>query len=207
MAFIIEWVKQIILFVLLAIIIDLLLPSNKMRKYIQLVVGLMIILLFLKPLFTLIQANIPEMIRTHMGKMTSEMNDHSTDNLINLQKTDIQASTDAYILEEMAKQLIHEVETPLAEVHDIEITEILFYFQENEERTYDSLEMIEVFVQAYEGDLEEVDSIVEVEEVIIHPNKKVEQPGEDVEPIIETLRSVWEVHDKEITITWGEGFS
>ncbi len=178
-----------------------------MRKYIQLVVGLMIILLFLKPLFTLIQANIPEMIRTHMGKMTSEMNDHSTDNLINLQKTDIQASTDAYILEEMAKQLIHEVETPLAEVHDIEITEILFYFQENEERTYDSLEMIEVFVQAYEGDLEEVDSIVEVEEVIIHPNKKVEQPGEDVEPIIETLRSVWEVHDKEITITWGEGFS
>lgn len=204
MAFIIEWIKQIILFVLLAIIIDLLLPSNKMRKYIQLVVGLMIILMFLKPLFTVIQANIPETIRMHMNKMSLDTDEDSMNNLINLQKTDIQASTDAYILEEMAKQLIHEAETPLAEEHGVEITEILFYFRQNEERTYDSLEMIEVFVQAYGGDLEEVDSIVEVEEVIIHPNKRPEQPEVDVEPIIETLRSVWEVRDKDIQLTWGE---
>lgn len=175
-----------------------------MRKYIQLVVGLMIILMFLQPLFSLLQTNIPETIRRHMSTMSTETEDQSIDHLINLQKTDIQASTDAYILEEMTKQLVYEAKDPLVEQHEVEITEILFYFRQHEERTYDSLEVIDVFIQRTKGEHDEVDQIAEIEEVIIHPNKTEEQPGEDVQPIIDTLRSVWQVDDKLIQITWGE---
>lgn len=207
MAFLIEWMKQIILFVLIAIVIDLLLPSNKMRKYIQLVVGIILIVMFLKPVFTLFQINVTDEINKQMTVFDQGIEEESMNNLINLQKIDIQASTDAYILEEMTKQLIHEAKEPLLAEHSIVIKEIIFYFQSDMDRTYDSLQTIEVYVQQSKGDQEEVDTIAKVEEVIIHPNEQEVEPEQDVEPIINTLKDVWEVHDKEISIVWGEGLS
>lgn len=207
MAFLVDWIKQIILFVLIAIVIDLLLPSNNMRKYIKLVVGLILVVMFLKPVFALFQTNISDEINKHMSALEQGTDEESVKNLINLQKTDIQASTDAYILEEMSKQLIHEAEDSLLEEHSIEIKQIVFYFQSDEERTYETLHTMDVYIQTSEGDSEEVDTIARVEEVIIHPNEQVEQPEEDVEPIINTLKDVWEVHDKNISIIWGEGLS
>jgi len=207
MAFLIEWMKQIILFILIAIVIDLLLPSTKMKKYIQLIIGLILIIMFLKPVFSIFNVNISEEINKHMTNFDQHVEEESMDNLINLQKTDIQASTDAYILEEMSKQLIHEAEEPLLEEHAVEINEIIFYFQSDTELTYESLQTIEVYVQTSEGDLDEVNTIEQVEEVIIHPNEDVEESEEDVEPIIRTLQDVWEVHDKEINMIWGEGHS
>lgn len=207
MAFLIEWIKQIILFVLIAIIIDLILPSNTLKKYIQLVVGLILILMFLKPVFMIFNMDITKEIKHHITSFDEQIDSNSINNLINLQKTDIQASTDAYILEEMSKQLMYEAEDPLHEEHSLEIREIVFYFQSDQERSYDTLEKMDVYVQTSEGSEEEVNTIEKVEEVIIRPNEHIVQPEENVESIIQTLKDVWEVHDKELNILWGEGLS
>ena len=207
MAFLVEWVKQIILFILIAIIIDLILPSNTLKKYIQLVVGLILILMFLKPVFMIFQIDVSNEIQKHITSFDEQIETDSINNLINLQKTDIQALTDAYILEEMTKQLIYEAEDPLLEEHSLEIREIVYYFQSNQERSYDSLDQMDVYVQSSEGNEEEVNTIEKVEEVIIRPNEQIVQPEENVESIIRTLKDVWEVHDKELNIIWGEGLS
>ena len=45
------WLKQIVILVLIAAFMDLLLPNNSMERYIKLVMGLLIILAILSPVF------------------------------------------------------------------------------------------------------------------------------------------------------------
>lgn len=50
-----EWISHIVLLILLATFFDLLLPSSRMKKYVKLVVGLMIIMLILSPVLHLLK--------------------------------------------------------------------------------------------------------------------------------------------------------
>ncbi|OYD09990.1 stage III sporulation protein AF [Paludifilum halophilum] len=52
------WLKQIIILVLLATFMDLLLPNNAMDRYVKLVMGLLIILAILSPIFQLIRQDL-----------------------------------------------------------------------------------------------------------------------------------------------------
>lgn len=57
MAYLGEWIKHIVLIILVATFLDLLLPNTQMRRYIQLVVGLIIIVLILSPILELLQVD------------------------------------------------------------------------------------------------------------------------------------------------------
>ena len=59
MAFLILWLKKIILLVLLATFLDLLLPSNTYSKYVKLVMGLVILLTMLSPVLELFKKDWP----------------------------------------------------------------------------------------------------------------------------------------------------
>ncbi|SDX99674.1 stage III sporulation protein AF [Thermoactinomyces sp. DSM 45892] len=53
-----DWLKQIILLVLVATFLDMLLPSNAMEKYVKLVMGLLILMAILSPIFKLLSENL-----------------------------------------------------------------------------------------------------------------------------------------------------
>ncbi|SFX06210.1 stage III sporulation protein AF [Thermoactinomyces sp. DSM 45891] len=53
-----DWLKQIILLVLVATFLDMLLPSNSMEKYVKLVMGLLILMAILSPIFKLLSENL-----------------------------------------------------------------------------------------------------------------------------------------------------
>lgn len=55
MNFLGEWIKHIVLLILLATFMDLILPNSSMRKYVKLVVGFLLILLILSPILQLFQ--------------------------------------------------------------------------------------------------------------------------------------------------------
>lgn len=55
MAFLASWIKGLVLAVIMATFLDLLLPNNTMRRYVRLVMGLIILVLILSPLLTLSQ--------------------------------------------------------------------------------------------------------------------------------------------------------
>jgi stage III sporulation protein AF len=55
MELIADWLRQIVLLVLIATFIDLLLPNHSMDRYVKLVMGLLIILAILSPVFSLIR--------------------------------------------------------------------------------------------------------------------------------------------------------
>ncbi|SEN22887.1 stage III sporulation protein AF [Lihuaxuella thermophila] len=53
-----DWLKQIILLILIATFMDLLLPNHTMERYVKLVMGLLIILAILSPIFNLLQKDL-----------------------------------------------------------------------------------------------------------------------------------------------------
>lgn len=204
----IQWVTQIIIFLLLAAIIDLLVPATSMKKYIKLVVGLILILILLQPVFHLFNINIKNELKSSFLQLSEETSSNeSVENLIELQKNEIQGSQDAYILEQMAVQLKDLAEDPLLEEHQAEIRDIQFLFLSEEDYTFENLE--EVIVYLREADEEDEEGAVDVvEDVEINTDDPVvEEEDQDSEEIKALLSEVWELRNKEVTITWEGGTS
>ncbi len=67
MSFLTEWLTSIILFILFAIVIDMLLPSSSMQKYAKMVVSLLLIIVMLNPIFKLFKTD-PEIIFDYLTK-------------------------------------------------------------------------------------------------------------------------------------------
>jgi stage III sporulation protein AF len=207
MDIVINWVTQIILFIILATIIDLLIPTSSMNKYIKLVVGLILILILLKPIFYVLNID----METALNKSFQQVNDVGNDdesvkNLIEFQKTEIQSTQDAYILEQMAVQLIEIAEDPIKEEHQLEITNIEFKFNSDESYSYEDLEEVIVYVKDLveeEGEQGVVDDVVINTDHVVE-EKEVDRHDEDIKQL---LTMVWELTDKEITIYWEGGTS
>ncbi|WP_156290827.1 stage III sporulation protein AF [Oceanobacillus salinisoli] len=207
MDILIQWVTQIILFIILATIIDLLIPATAMKKYIKLVVGLILILILLKPIFYVFNMDIESALNASFQQIDqANSNNESVENLIEFQKKEIESKQDAYILEQMAVQLVDIAEDPLKEEHQVEITDVQFQFLPNEELTYEGLEEVIVYVRDFEEGEGEASA---VEDVVINTDDSAEKKEEDRhdDQIKTLLQEVWELTDKEITIYWEGGAS
>lgn len=203
MAFVIDWVTQIIVFVLLAAVIDLLIPDNGMKKYVKLTVGLIMILIFLKPIFYLFQFDMPVALEQSYTELFDGENEtESLENLIKIQKREIEDSQDAYILEQMTIQLTELANVPLRDEHQAEITDIRFLFTSGTEVNFENLEEVVVFVREANG---RQGDIAEIDEVIINTEEKQVTEKQDVDEIKQLLHDVWELSDKTITVKWEGG--
>jgi|SRR5690625_3616298 len=209
MDFIMDWITQIIIFVLLASIIDLLIPTSAMKKYIKLVVGLILLLILLQPVFYIFQVDIQHELETAFSTVTSSTeNEDSVENLVEFQKTDIEERQDAYILEQMAVQLIEIASDPLYERYELEISNIEFRFSEetvSQELNFESLDTVIVYVEkAKDGE----GAVNAVEDVVIDTEDPLtKEDMEDFEGIELLLREVWELENKDLIIVEEGGAS
>lgn len=203
MNLLIEWVTQIIIFILLASIVELLIPETNMKKYIKLVIGLILILIFLRPVFFLFTMDIEQSLETSFSELYEGTEDNSLESLIKMQKKDIQASKDAYILEEMVHQLKSIAEKPLLEQFHVEITSIDFLFS-TEDASYDSLEEVIVFIREA-VDEKGVVNIVEDVQINLDNHQGELEVDQNDEQIKQALITIWELGDKDLTVVWGEG--
>ena len=122
MEFIKEWVTNIILFVLFATMIDMLLPSSRFQKYTKMVTGLLLIAIILTPIFNLLTRDFDDVMDGISNlEITGE---NRINNSIDLQKSEIQASQDAYILKQMTVQLKEDANEELMDQYGLAITNI-----------------------------------------------------------------------------------
>jgi len=198
-----EWVAQIILFIILATIIDLLIPQSSFQKYIKLAIGLILILILLNPVFSVLNIDIREAVSSSMIKISNEKEISSMENLIDLQKKEIESAQHAYILEQMAVQLKNIAEPELKDAFAAEIANIEFVFENNRQASYENLN--EIIVTLTEGKKEE-GMMKAVEDVEINTDEPLKKLDND-EEIIAYLEKVWELQDKKITIFWEGGTS
>ncbi|MEN2464735.1 stage III sporulation protein AF [Ornithinibacillus sp. FSL M8-0202] len=208
MDFLINWVAQIIVFILLATIIDLLVPTGGMKKYIKFVIGLVLILIFLQPIFYLFKVDIKEAVEQSFSTLINETSsDPKVENLIELQKSEIESSTSAYILEQMAVQLKDIASAPLLDNYQAEIKKLDFDFKEGAAISYEGLEEVVVYLgesEAGEG------AVNAVEDVVIDARKQevaTEEVDIDLQEVESLLRETWELTDKKLTVIWEGGTS
>jgi stage III sporulation protein AF len=72
-----EWIKHIVLLILVATFFDLLLPNSSMRRYVRMVIGLLIMLLILSPLLDLLQFDYDRMLKSVDELLEEESEDWS----------------------------------------------------------------------------------------------------------------------------------
>src|SRR5690625_4916894 len=142
----------------------MLIPTSSMKKYVRLVVGLILILIFLKPVFYIFNIDLEYAVTTAFSEMIQvEKEDQSVENLIKNQKTEIQASQDAYILKEMTLQLSNIAKDSLLKNYNVKIVDMDYVFKSlSEGVTYENLDEVIVYIEDANGGEGAGDRVAEV---------------------------------------------
>ncbi|BDG31412.1 stage III sporulation protein AF [Parageobacillus thermoglucosidasius] len=204
MQIVIEWVTNIIIFILFAMIIDLLLPSSNMQKYVKMVVGLILLLLMLSPMLKLFSIDPDRLIASAISDEGNQQ--EMMKNEIEMKKKEIQASQRAYILEQMAVQMKNEADEELMEKYGLSVENVSLQTKEKENlQIPEDIEMIEVMLAKQE-------KLGEVQPVIIDASTPTDEQDHDQrleKEIRAWLATKWEIHENKIAVQikgreWGD---
>ena len=196
MSFLTEWITSIVIFVLIAMVMDMLLPSSSMRKYAKMVVGLLLIMVLISPIFKLISIDLEEVLASIDSYDFVESENMKS--LIENKKKEIQSTHSAYILEEMAVQLKNIGEEELINRYNYEIKHIEVSLKnlDNPDIPKD-LETISVILVENEG----TESVIEtVKKVDIDTTKSLSVAPDVIRDIQSYLANVWGVSEEQIDL-------
>ena len=200
MLFIIEWVTNIIVLILFAVVIDMLLPSTNLQKYVKMAIGLMIILIMLTPILKIFSVDVDRIISSIGAENFAQKN--LVENAMEQKKREIQASQRAYILEQVAVQMKNDVSEELMEQYGLKINEISLQTKDAENLQFpDDIESIHVIVAEQKGDSNT--TVATVKPVIIDTSEPIDysaEQGENVENMASFLASRWGVNQEKIVV-------
>ncbi|RSD27397.1 stage III sporulation protein AF [Mesobacillus subterraneus] len=198
MDFIKEWITNIIIFILLATVLDMLLPNSSFQKYTKIVTGLILIAIILSPVMKLFTSDFETAIAS-MSQFTSQ-EDENVKNSIEFKKKEIQASQHAYILQTMAVQLKTAAEEELMEQQGMEIANIELEVNEQDQRSFpENLDSVIVTVKKAQ---DEEEAVAVVREVEIDTNAPLpsKRTSQNTDQISSLLSEKWNVPEKSIQI-------
>ncbi|MFZ7945193.1 MULTISPECIES: stage III sporulation protein AF [Bacillaceae] len=199
MEFLKEWVTNIILFILLATVIDMLLPNSSMQKYTKMVTGLLLIAIILTPIFKLISKD----FESALGSISKYQpaSEKNMKNVIDSKKKEIQASTDAYILKELTVQLKKDVKEELMEQYGLEIETIDLAINEKSDQAFpENLQKVTVLLKQPENGVKTVEAIKQIE---INTEQPLPSKGntEESEKIASFLSQKWNVTEETVEVS------
>ncbi|GIN19960.1 MAG TPA: stage III sporulation protein AF [Bacillus bacterium] len=194
-----EWVINIVMFILLAMIVDMLLPDTAIKKYVKLVVGLLLISIVVTPIFQFLSIDFDKAMDSFLTGQNNP--DITSQKNAEEKKREIETSQHAYILEQMAVQLKEKAEKEMIENHGMIITDIDISSTsspaQDPESILETIKKITVHIDQYTTK----DRVAEVEQVSIQIK---DQTGNDTavqeEKIRLMLASEWDVPESKIEL-------
>jgi stage III sporulation protein AF len=202
LAYVTEWITNIILFILLAIVIDLLIPNSSLQRYSKMVIGLLLIVIILTPVLQLFNRNVDELLSE--VQLPGSKEEEKVEILIENQKKEIQASQRAYIVEQMAVQMKTQAEKELLDEHGYQIEGVQLVFKDDEgELSESNLEEVNVTVR--KEATEEAESR-EIKRVTIDTTKPIvkEDQQKEIEEAVEDIQydlaKMWQLSPEKIVI-------
>ncbi|WHY82771.1 stage III sporulation protein AF [Siminovitchia fortis] len=194
-----EWVINIVIFILLAMIVDMLLPDSAMKKYVKLVVGLLLISIVVTPIFKFLSNDFDKALDSFLNSQSNP--GIALEKTAEEKKREIETSQHAYILEQMAVQLKEKAEKEMIESHGMTITDIDISSTsspaQDPESVLESIKKITVHIEP----MSKKELVAEVEQVSIQIK---DPPGNDKagrdEKIRSTLASEWDVPESKIEL-------
>lgn len=208
MDFLTDWITNILLFILLAVVVELLLPQTSLQKYVKMVIGLLLISIILNPIFKLFSSDLEDLLKNANVLFEKDVNTN-IENSIENQKIDIQADQNAYILEQTAVQLVEMTEKELMDTFNYQFRNVELIVDENyrsylqPEDVMENLSSIQVSLQEA---AEEKPVVKQVDEVRINLSEPYETEFKpDIEPIARFLADKWEVDKELLAISFERG--
>ncbi|MGE7167647.1 stage III sporulation protein AF [Bacillus altitudinis] len=199
MSFLTEWITSIILFILFAIVIDLLLPNSSMQKYAKMVVSLLLIVVMLNPIFALFRAD-PDQIFSEIMKGKDQAQSEEIKNQMNLEKKEIQASQRAYILKQMAVQLEKSAKEPLEkESYEMKHVEVLADEEHLDQNMEADQFRIKAVIVPLIGDAVETVAKVDID-LSRQKEESAETSAKEMARVKETLADVWNTRPEHIAL-------
>ncbi|UTE76293.1 stage III sporulation protein AF [Rossellomorea sp. KS-H15a] len=198
MSFLTDWITNIIIFVLLATVIDMLLPSSNMQKYAKIVTGLLLITIILTPLFKLMSTDFDEVMNSI--DLNGPSQNKSMENEIEMKKKEIQASQRAYILEQMAVQMKQEAEKEMMDEHGKVIEKVTIQ-ADDVENLPDSITGVTVIVKEKVSEKDSTIETVQNVEIDTGSETRKKTSDEDTSQLATLLAEQWNLTQDKIIIT------
>ncbi|WP_088104720.1 stage III sporulation protein AF [Halalkalibacter urbisdiaboli] len=212
MGFLTEWLTNIILLILLATILELMLPNSNMQRYVKMVVGLLLLVMILQPLLSIFTKDVDEWLFSLSNQVDNEKN--SVEESINLQKRDIELGQLAYISEQVAVQLERQVEETLREEYSLEVARIDVEVSETTEAPVEMEDLKTIYVEVTEVKEDESEeemqeqvrpvSTVRIDTSSPLKTKETEQTIE-LKPVQQFLSESWQIPTDTISLAWEGG--
>ncbi len=203
MSFLTTWVTNIIVFILFAIVLDMLIPNSSMQKYTKLVIGLLLTAIFLTPILSLFKEDFASNLQ-HKIMTNGVWGGQAMENSMETKKKEIVETQQAYILEQMAVQLKNEAEKELMERSGYEIRDVeIRLINPNGEMKEENIESIHVTL--VEKSEEEVEGVQPVERVDIDLEEQQSLLTAPSPQIQEILSETWGITSSKLIIEINEG--
>lgn len=199
--FLSSWAQGIILAVIVATIIEIILPKGNNKKYVKTIIGIYILFVIVYPLISKITNNKID-VEAVIASTNSTMNKYQIDNNISLE-------TNEYI-EEVYKHTLEEDVTSRLKEKGYKINSLNLYLELADENRYG--EIISIVMQISkinnkkeENTKNEVSTVKEVKISVSNSNKaqeekKEEIKKEEIDSLKEFLNSIYSVEKERIHI-------
>ncbi|GGA39752.1 hypothetical protein GCM10007416_10900 [Kroppenstedtia guangzhouensis] len=172
------WLKQIVILVLIAAFMDLLLPNNSMERYIKLVMGLLIILAILSPVFQWIRQDLD---LNQLAFDTAQMKEEGLPSLSGIQQESkrLTQTQDRLVREEAQRRLEQMITKEVEERFRVKVDQTQVQTEEREKRV--GIAQVSLAVRPAEkkenGEFPDIQAVEEVKPVIIEGGGDLERGG------------------------------
>lgn len=191
-----------IVLVFIMMITLMILPDRSMKKYAQFSLSIIFMFLFIQPITTLFNVNLSHESNIIIDSLSGSISSNSLENEIDLKKKEIQATSDAYVIDEMANRLKAEMKEEFAQVFEYELKTVAIYSETNQSLITDEFSFH--FTIA-----ENSQSTLAIKPVIIsavdHTIDQDQQTKKDNQLILSWFSNKLGVNQDQVEISWEEG--
>ncbi|MYL47999.1 stage III sporulation protein AF [Halobacillus litoralis] len=195
MEYLIEWITKIVLFLLLAMVADALLPSGVMKKYARLVMSILLLLIFMGPLLQILNIDPERIVQRADQTMQQQLDAEVFEENVESKKNEILEGQDAYKLEQVTQALAAEIETPLKEEQNLVLVDVEMSFHQ---QPY-SLETLDKLTLTLSRD--EMTQSVEDVEISVMDEGETEKEKQDPE-LLKWVADYLDLNKEQIIIRW-----
>ncbi|GLY09919.1 stage III sporulation protein AF [Pseudobacillus badius] len=193
MAFLTDWLENVIAFLLLAAVMDLLMPSNRFQQYAKVVIGLLLLFVMLQPLWKILSVNIEE----ELSKWTERtITNQQAATAVASKKSGLESAKQVFILKQSEQQLKSLAENELKQRFHKQIMDINLQVKEWQDSMPEHIEHIDVYVASLSAGGEES----YVQEVRIDSSEKPESNRKEERNLAAFLSKKWNIPIEQLNI-------
>lgn len=198
MHYISEFATSLIIFSLVATLLEMLIPNSNFKKYVQFVIGLILVVIIFTPVSRLLKNDFYNEVSKGIENVTNDSS-NQIEAAIDAQKVEIMAGNKEYILNEFSAALIENANEEMIQKFNYSIDNIdIVLKDENSEVDYENISQINVRLTSNENSK----GILPVEEIRVgEKGKNVnKQATRDLLEVQKFLIEKWELGDTDIGV-------